>query len=213
MNRLQKTLEDTNLKLGDVATAIMGKSARAMLEALLTGQTDPAVLATLARGRLKAKRAQLEEALVGVLKPHHRFLLAEQLSLIDTLDEAITRISQEIALRLDPPADQPPTPTAKPDQNALPEGVALSPTDHTLPAEEPQLCWAQAIELLCSIPGISQRNAEGIVAEIGVEMSRFPSSRHLARLRWDVSRQSPKRGQTLVGQDPQRQSLAAHSAD
>jgi transposase len=56
VNRLQKTLEDTNLKLGDVATDIMGKSSRAMLEALLAGQTDPAVLADLARGRLKAKR-------------------------------------------------------------------------------------------------------------------------------------------------------------
>src|SRR5215472_15556414 len=157
VNRLQKTLEDTNLKLGDVATDIMGKSARAMLEALLTGQTDPAVLATLARGRLKAKRAQLEEALVGVLKPHHRFLLAEQLSLIDTLDEAITRISQEIALRLDPPDDQPPAPAAKPDQNALPEELAVSPSEPTQPADPPPLSWAQAIVLLCSIPGISQR--------------------------------------------------------
>ena len=60
VNRLQKTLEDTNLKLGDVATDILGKSARAILEALLAGQTDPTVLADLARGRLKAKRAQLE---------------------------------------------------------------------------------------------------------------------------------------------------------
>ncbi len=63
VNRLQKTLEDTSIKLGDVATDILGKSARAMLEALLAGQTDPAVLADLARGRMKAKRAQLEEAL------------------------------------------------------------------------------------------------------------------------------------------------------
>lgn len=75
VNRLQKVLEDTNVKLGDVATDILGKSARAMLEAMLAGQTDPAVLADLARGRLKAKRAELEQALVGVFKPHHRFLL------------------------------------------------------------------------------------------------------------------------------------------
>jgi transposase len=81
VNRLQKTLEDTNLKLGDVATDIMGKSARAMLEARLSGQTDPAVLANLARGRMKAKRAQLEEALVGTMKPHHRFLRSRTVDL------------------------------------------------------------------------------------------------------------------------------------
>lgn len=73
VNRLQKVLEDTNIKLGDVATDILGKSARAMLDALLDGQTDPQVLADLARGRLRTKRAELEQALVGVFKPHHRF--------------------------------------------------------------------------------------------------------------------------------------------
>jgi len=65
-------------------------------------------------------------------------------------------------------------------QDALPEVFAASPTDHNQPADLPQPCWAQAIVLLCSIPGISQRTTEGILAEIGVEMSRFPSSRHLA---------------------------------
>ena len=84
VNRLQKVREDTNVKLGDVATDILGKSARAMLEAMLAGQTDPAVLADLARGRLKAKRAELAQALVGAFKPHHRFLLAELLTHIDT---------------------------------------------------------------------------------------------------------------------------------
>ncbi len=72
-NRLQQTLEGTNRKLGDVATDILGKSGRAILEALLAGQTDPVVLADLARGRMKAKRAELEQALVGTLTAHHRF--------------------------------------------------------------------------------------------------------------------------------------------
>ncbi|MEO8957138.1 MAG: IS110 family transposase [Ktedonobacteraceae bacterium] len=180
VNRLQKTLEDTNLKLGDVATDIMGKSARAMLEALLAGQTDPAVLADLARRRLKAKRAQLEEALVGVLKPHHRFMLTEHLALIDTLDEAITRASQEIEQRLDPPPDpgKEPTPSAEAEQEPAPElsaGTEQEPAPDTA-----RLTWAQAIVLLCSIPGISRRAAEGILAEIGIDMSRFPTSRHLA---------------------------------
>jgi transposase len=71
-----------------------------MLEALLDGQTDPAILADLARGRLKAKRAQLQEALVGTLKPHHRFMLTEHLALIDTLDEAIARATKEIEARM-----------------------------------------------------------------------------------------------------------------
>jgi transposase len=182
VNRLQKTLEDTNLKLGDVATDIMGKSARAMLEALLAGQTDPAKLADLARGRLKAKRAQLEEALVGVLKPHHRFMLTEHLWLIDTLDEAITRASQEIAQRLDPPPDP-----AKADASQAAPGQQLGAEPETSDQEDqdqeqdpPSLTWAQAIVLLCSIPGISQRAAEGILAEIGIDMSRFPTPGHLA---------------------------------
>jgi transposase len=100
VNRLQKTLEDTNSKLGDVVSAIMGQSARDMLEALQASQTDPTRLAKLARGRMKAKHAQLEEALVGTLKPHHPFLLSEQLAQIDSLEEAITRVSLEITRRM-----------------------------------------------------------------------------------------------------------------
>jgi len=182
VNRLQKTLEDTNLKLGDVATDIMGKSARAMLEALLAGQTDPAVLADLARGRLKAKRAQLEEALVGTLKPHHRFMLTEHLTLIDTLDEAITRANQEIAQRLDPPPDpsRESAPQAAEDQEPATESSpAQNPAQSHVP-DTSSLSWAQAIVLLCSIPGISRRAAEGILAEIGIDMSRFPTPGHLA---------------------------------
>jgi transposase len=142
VNRLQKTLEDTNLKLASVATNILGKSARAMLEALLAGETDPAILANLAQGRLRAKRQELQAALVGTLKPHHRFLIAEHLAQIDHLDEAIARVDQEIEAQLQ--------------------------TD------------AEAVARLDPIPGISQRAAEGILAEIGTDMRRFPSAKHLA---------------------------------
>ena len=182
VNRLQKTLEDTNLKLGDVATDIMGKSARAMLEALLAGQTDPAQLADLARGRLKAKRAQLEEALVGVIKPHHRFMLTEHLLLIDTLDEAITRASQEIAQRLDPPPDpgnRDLTHTME-DRESAADPKTNEHAGQEQGQEASSLSWAQAVVLLCSIPGISRRAAEGILAEIGTDMSRFPTASHLA---------------------------------
>src|SRR5579883_1068735 len=183
VNRLQKTLEDTNLKLGDVATDIMGKSARAMLEALLAGQTDPGKLADLARGRLKAKRAQLEEALVGTVKPHHRFMLSEQLVLIDTLDEAIERVSQEIALRLDPPPDPQegePEHQAESNQQAEAAQAGASAQEPEPEQKKPGLSWKEAVAFLDSIPGINQRAAEGILAEIGIDMSRFPTAGHLA---------------------------------
>jgi transposase len=79
-----------------VVSDITGKSAQAILDALLAGGTDPSVLADLARGRLKAKRAALEQALVGTFKAHHRFLLSEHLTHMDTLEEAIHRVGQEI---------------------------------------------------------------------------------------------------------------------
>ena len=182
VNRLQKTLEDTNLKLGDVATNIMGKSARAILQALLAGQTDPVALADLARGRLKAKRAQLEEALVGTVKPHHGFLLGEQLALIDTLDEAIERLSREIAQRLDLPPD--PDPGSERQNDGQADDVAMKEPQIPLVQQSQQqdqpLSWKQAVALLDTIPGINERAAQGIVAEIGIEMSRFPTAGHLA---------------------------------
>ena len=165
-NRLQQTLEGTNLKLGDVATDILGKSGRAILEALLAGQTDPAVLADLARGRMKAKRAELEQALVGTLTAHHRFLLRQQLDHIDTLNEAISRVSNEIEERMQS-LDQVEQSTD------IIEGT-------TQEHEQESLTWKSAIELLDTIPGINQRAAEGILAEIGTDMARFTNSHHLA---------------------------------
>lgn len=178
VNRLQKTLEDTNLKLGDVVSDIMGKSARAILSALLDGQSDPVALADLARGKLKAKRTQLEEALVGTLKPHHRFLLTEQLLLIDTLEEAIVRVSQEIERLMQPlpPPDAAPAPMETEDQGPLPTGEPNQQDE----LRQDALQWKDAVTLLDSIPGINVRAAEGILAEIGLDMSRFASAAHLA---------------------------------
>jgi transposase len=142
VNRLQKVLEDANLKLAAVATDVLGVSARTMLEALLDGETDAATLAEMARGKLRAKLPQLEQALTGRLKPHHAFLLAELLGHIDYLDAAIERMSSEIAQRCQD-------------------------------AEED-------IALLDTIPGVNRRTAEQMLAEIGADMSRFPSAEHLA---------------------------------
>src|SRR5438105_4384848 len=104
VNRLQKVLEGANLKLGDVATDVLGRSARQMLEAIVAGATaaEAATLAHLARGRLREKIPHLERALVGRVAPHQRFMLAQQLAHIDFLDETIERVSGEIAVRLRP---------------------------------------------------------------------------------------------------------------
>ncbi len=102
VNRIQKTLEGANIKLASVASDVLGLSGRAMLDAIVDGEGDPALLAALARGKLRDKRPALEQALTGRVRPHHRFLLAEQLCHIDALEESIERLSGEIAARLRP---------------------------------------------------------------------------------------------------------------
>lgn len=96
VNRVQKVLESANLKLGSVASNVVGVSGRAMLEAIIAGQATPAQMAELSKGRMREKREQLAKALEGRVKPHHRFVLTELLCQIDNLDEAIARFDQEI---------------------------------------------------------------------------------------------------------------------
>jgi transposase len=141
-NRLQTVLEDANVKLASVVTDIRGVAARAILAALIAGETDPSVLAELARGRMRSKREVLAQAVVGRFTPHHAFLITEHLSQLDYLEEAVERTSAEIAQRL-----------------AAEQAV---------------------LELLDTIPGVGQRAAEIILAEIGTDMTRFPSAKHLA---------------------------------
>jgi transposase len=102
VNRIQKTLEGANIKLGDVASDVLGMSGRRMLDAMIAGTTDTATLADLAQGRLRDKRASLERALEGRMGDHQRFLLAEQLAHLDGLDQLIARISAQIAERVHP---------------------------------------------------------------------------------------------------------------
>jgi transposase len=142
VNRVQKLLEDANIKLASVATDIMGVSGRAMLAALLAGHTDPQALADLAKGRWRTKREHLVKALEGRVKPHHRLVLAELLCQIDSLDETIARCDERIQ-EIDAPCEA-------------------------------------AVGLLDTIPGVARYTAEMIVAEIGTDMSRFPSADHLA---------------------------------
>jgi transposase len=102
VNRLQKVLEGANIKLASVATDILGKSGRDILEALVGGTTDAAALAQLARGRLREKIPQAEQALAGQFSAHQRFLIAQQLAHIDFLDTSLERVSAEIGDRLRP---------------------------------------------------------------------------------------------------------------
>lgn len=178
VNRIQKGLEGANIKLASVATDILGKSGRAMLAALAAGQTDAAELAEMAKGKLRKKIPELEKALSGLVRPHHRFLLSQQLSHLDFLDEQIEAISQEIERQMtDPELDRP---------AAEPQPQTIDPTTGEVKAAEtepngPQpLSFSQAVALLDTIPGVNQRTAEIIVAELGTDMSRFPTAKHAA---------------------------------
>ncbi|PYV04401.1 MAG: IS110 family transposase [Acidobacteria bacterium] len=142
VNRLQKILEDANIKLASVATDITGRSGRAMLRLIITGETDEKTIAELAKGRMRAKLAELEQALIGAVTDHHRFLLAEQLNLVEYYEGMIERLNSGV--------------------------------------EKLLLPFQKEIEILDSIPGVSQRTAEVLLAEIGTDMTRFPTHRHLA---------------------------------
>lgn len=141
VQRIEKVLEDANLKLGVVLSDILGKSGRAVLQALIDGQTDPQRLASCVSGRVKACRADVLEALHGHISAHHRFMLQLHLAHIDALDKAIAELEKEVGLGLQP--------------------------------------FRQAAKLLSTMPGLSDVSAHVIVAEIGIDMSRFPTPGHL----------------------------------
>ena len=140
--RLHKILEDTGIKLDCVASDILGVSGRAMLDALVSGTTDPEVLAELAKGKLRKKIPALRMALVGRFDTEHALIVSQILAHIDFLEEAIERLSCEIEERIAP--------------------------------------FARQRDLLMTIPGVKQRTAEVLIAEIGVDMSAFPTPKHLA---------------------------------
>jgi transposase len=142
VNRVHKLLEGANIKLASVASNILGTSGRAMLDALLAGETDLDALADLAQGQLRKKRAALRQALDGRLAAHRRLLLAQLLTQIDFLSDQVMQLADAIADRLVP--------------------------------------MQAAVDLLKTIPGVSATAAAAILAEIGTDMRRFPSAKHLA---------------------------------
>ncbi len=130
------------MKLSSVATDVLGKSGRDMLQAIIEGTTDAQVLADLARGLLRKKLPQLQEALEGRVQTHHRILLKHLLAHVEFLEQALEQLQQEIEQRLSP--------------------------------------FEEEMRLLMSIPGVAALSAAAILGEIGTDMSRFPSAKHLA---------------------------------
>jgi len=141
VQRIQKVLEEANLKIASVASDIMGLSGRLILDALARGITDPEKLANLAAGRLKAPRKEIVESLRGHVTKHHRFMIRLHLNQIKAIEAAIASVEGEV-------------------------GTVLEP-------------FRVAAERLVTMPGVSETVAHVIIAEIGIDMSRFPTSGHL----------------------------------
>ncbi|HXQ54238.1 MAG TPA: IS110 family transposase [Actinomycetes bacterium] len=139
--RAEKLLEDTQIKLSSVISDIFGKSGRAMLEALIAGQRDPAVLAELALGRMRGKKSVLQEALTGHFRDHHGYLLRMMCDRVDALTAQIEAL------------------TARIDEAIAPFAVQVAQLD--------------------AIPGVGKTGAQELIAEIGVDMARFPTAGHL----------------------------------
>ena len=143
VNRVQKVLEDANIKLASVATDIMGKSGRSILDALVEGKLNPAQMAELVHKRMEAKKPALREALTGRVTVHHRFMLRQLLGQIDEIESRIEAFDAHIE-------------------------EVMSPLEH------------EAVRRLDEMPGFDVRTGQNVIAEIGSDMSRFPSAHHLA---------------------------------
>ena len=139
--RVEKLLEDAQIKLSVVASDIFGVSGRQMMAALIAGQRDPKVLAQLARGRMRPKISQLEEAFTGYFTDHHSYLLVKMLARIDALNADIAELEDHI--------------------------------------EEMVAPFATAVERLDEIPGLGPVAACAALAEVGPDMTRFPTAGHL----------------------------------
>ncbi|MFQ6031269.1 MAG: IS110 family transposase [Dehalococcoidia bacterium] len=142
VNRIQQVLEGANIKLSSVATDVVGVSGRSMLEHLANGSEDAQGMAALAKGRMRNKRPELEEALHGLMGPHQRKMLQSQLRHLDFLGQEIAGLNEEVTARMGP--------------------------------------FEEAIQQLDGITGVGPRTAQEVLAEIGLDMSRFPSEAHLS---------------------------------
>jgi len=140
--RLHKVLEDAGVKLSSVASSVLTKSGREMIDALIGGQRDPEALAEMAKGRMRSKIPQLRDAMAGRFNEHHALLCQAMLARIDQADATVEVLGARIEELLGP--------------------------------------YEAAVTLLVTIPGVAHRSAQVILAEIGADMSRFPTAGHLA---------------------------------
>jgi transposase len=195
--RAEKLLEDTQMKLSVVASDIFGVSGRAMLEALVAGERDPAVLADLARGRMRPKKKELERAFRGHFDDHHALLLRMMLDRVDRLTADVAALTSEItaalaeidaAAQVDPATGEigtggigtggigtGETGTA----GETPAGTPLAAAEDPTRATEAGAGRLSLVERLAEIPGIGLPAAQAIVAEVGTDVSRFPTPAHL----------------------------------
>jgi len=164
--RLEKLLEDALVKISVVATDIFGVSGRAMLAALIGGERDPQVLANLAVGKLKKKRPALKEALTGRFDEHHAEIARMLLEEIDGLSTKIDGLTARIEVLV----------AKLPQAEAPAERRSVDPTTGEM-TTAPAL---SVLERLDEVPGISVQTAQVIVAEVGLDMSQFPTAGHLA---------------------------------
>jgi transposase len=169
VQRLHKVLEDAGVKLSSVASHVLTKSGRAMIDALIAGERDTTVLAEMAKGRLRSKIPALQDALAGRFNEHHALIASSMLARIDQMDATIETLGERIDELLDP--------------------------------------YEAAVTLLVTIPGVSRRTAQVILAEIGADMSRFPTAGPRI-VGWHVPRQQRVRRETKVRPDHQRFQVA-----
>ena len=175
VNRMQKVLEWANSKLAAVVTDITGVSARAMLQALVGGQSHVTALAQLAKGRLRSKQTELEQALRGTLQPHQAFMIAQHLALLDVFDEQIAAFDERIRAAIE--GTRPDRPSVDGDAGAA-QGTSEPPAASQI-STAPDGAWA-AQAIMDAVPGIGTRVTEILLAELGTDMSRFPSRAHVS---------------------------------
>ena len=140
--RVEKVLEDTNIKLSSIASDTFGASGKKIIEELIKGKLQPEEMAELSKGRLRQKRGDLKEALVGEVREHHKFMIKASLKHIRAMEKILSDIERKIRQKI-------------------------------------ESRYKEEYELLQTIPGVKE-NASTIIAEIGVDMDRFPSERHLS---------------------------------
>lgn len=172
-NRIHKILEDANIKLGSVATDILGVTGRQILKKLIAGQTSPSELAECAQGRLKKKKAQLQAALQGGVTEHHCFMLRTEWEHLHYVEALIERVEDRIQTQMTHPELSPAETPIVATEEHRPKAVQEATTRKALP-------FLAAIKLLDEIWGVDRKSAENILAEIGTDMTRFPSAAHLA---------------------------------